>query len=351
MTKLAENHDRTLQDHVRRDLMKRLLGITAVSLATPEFLLRAAQAGTAEKALMGPPVPDVKPEKLAENIYYIPAKDKFPSVENKGFFTNIMFIVTKDGVVVIDPSASLQIGQMAIRMIKTVTKKPVIAVINTHFHGDHWMGNQAFAEAYPGIPFYAMQEVATAIKGTLGETWIQMALKATDNQTAGTRIVAPNTFVKAGDILDFGGTKLRFHHFGTSHTQYDLVVEIEGTPYVHVGDVMMDHRIAGMDDNEGSFAGAVEVMKKIKKTMGDRHFFLGHGRHGNARLAEQTELYEIIWNGVNEALKNGDDASVAKARIMANPFMREYGKTTPLYENSLGRWVSFAYLEAEAAGF
>ena len=340
-----------LQNQVRRDLMKRLLGLSAVSLATPEFLLRAAQAGTAQKALIGPAVKDVPPLKLAENIYYIPAKDLFPSVENLGFFTNIMFIVTQDGVVVIDPSASLQIGQMAIRMIKTVTSKPVVAVINTHFHGDHWMGNHAFAEAYPGVPMYAMKEVSDAIKGALGETWIKMALDATEGKTIGTKIVAPNNFVKPGESMDIGGVKLKFHHFGISHTQYDMVVEIVGTPYVHVGDVMMDHRIAGMDNNEGSFGQAVGVMQKIKQTMGERDFFLGHGRHGNQRLLEQTELYTIIWNGVNDALKAGKDSAAAKAAIMANPFMIEYGKTTPLYENSLGRWVSFAYLEAEAASF
>ena len=54
---------------------------------------------------------------------------------------------------------------------------------------------------------------------------------------------------------------------------------------------------------------------------------------------------------MNEALKAGDDTSVAKAKIMANPCMQGYGKTTPLDENSLGRWVIFAYLEAEAASF
>ena len=340
-----------LQSQVRRDLMKRLLGVSAAAILTPEFLLRAAQAGTVEKALMGSPVKDVKPLKLMDNIYYIPAKDKFPSPENKAFFTNIMFIDTKDGVVVIDPSASLQIGQMAIRAIKTVTQKPIIAVINTHFHGDHWMGNQAFAEAYPGIPFYSMQETATAINGALGEKWIKMALDATNNATVGTKIVAPNTFVKAGDVIDFGGTKVRFYNFGQSHTMYDLVAEVEGTPIVHVGDVMMDHRIAGMDDNEGSFGNAVKVMAKIKQTMPDRDFFLGHGRHGNARLAEQTELYETIWSGVNQALKEGKDAAAAKAWIKAQPFMIEYSKTTPEYDNSLGRWVSFAYLEAEAASF
>jgi len=79
--------------------------------------------------------------------------------------------------------------------------------------------------------------------------------------------------------------------------------------------------------------------------------FLGHGRNGDARLAEQAELYEVVCNDVNLSLKEHKDAAAAKAWIKAQPFMIEYSKTTPEYDNSLGRWVSFAFLEAEAASF
>ena len=336
----------TLVDSVRRDLMKRIFGLAASASFMPSMLSSPAFA-----AAHGPAVPDQKAVQVSDHVYVLYARGGFPSKDNQGFFANVSFVKTAKGTVVIDSGTSAQIGEMALRVIQKTTNQPVIAVINTHFHGDHWMGNQAFAEAYPGIPFYSMQETATAINGALGEKWIKMALDATNNATVGTKIVAPNTFVKAGDVIDFGGTKIRFHNFGQSHTMYDLVCEVEGSNIVHVGDVMMDHRIAGMDDNEGSFGNAVKVMAKIKQTMPDRDFFLGHGRHGNARLAEQTELYETIWNGVNQALKEGKDAAAAKAWIKAQPFMIEYSKTTPEYDNSLGRWVSFAYLEAEAASF
>lgn len=42
--------------------------------------------------------------------------------------------------------------------LKTLTNKPVRTLINSHWHMDHWMGNEVFAEAFPGL-----QIVATTI--------------------------------------------------------------------------------------------------------------------------------------------------------------------------------------------
>ena len=343
----------SLADRVRRDLLKRLLGAAAIATLTPQILASPAMAETAAKALMGPAVPDVPPKQLSDKVYYLPAHDKFPSPQNLGFFTNIMFIVTSKGVVVLDPSASVQIGRMAIRMIKTVTDKPIIAVINTHYHGDHWMGNQAFVEENPSIPMYSMKETAESIQHVLGEEWIKMLLRTTDNATEGTKITPPNTYIKDGDVLEFGDTKLKIHHYGQCHTPYDLLVEVVDDPkgIVHVGDVMMDHRLAGMGDGEGSFIHGLEVLKKIKSVMPNKFFVPGHGVPGNNLLDEEITLFETIYNTANEAQAANKSMSEATAMVKATPFMQAYSKTTPDYEDSVGKWTSIAYLEAQQANF
>ncbi|WP_407276565.1 MBL fold metallo-hydrolase [Halothiobacillus sp. DCM-1] len=349
----APTRQDSLEDRVRRDLLKRLLGAAVVATLTPEMLASPALADAAAKAVMGPPVPDVKPTKLSDKVWLIHAKDKFPSPQNLGFFTNIMFIVTSKGVVVIDPSASIQIGRMAIRMIKTVTDKPIIAVINTHYHGDHWMGNQAFMEYDAKIPLYSMKETAESIQHVLGEEWIKMLLRTTDNATEGTKIIPPNTYIKGGDVLEFGDTKLHIHHYGQCHTPYDLLVEVVDDPkgIVHVGDVMMDHRLAGMGDGEGSFIHGLEVLKKIKQVMPTKFFIPGHGNPGNNLLDEEITLFETIYNTANEAQAANKSMDEATRMVKATPFMQEYAKTTPDYENSVGKWTSIAYLEAQQANF
>jgi len=91
--------------------------------------------------------------------------------------SNVSFVVTSADVVVLDSGSSLQIGQMASRMIKKITSKPVVAVFNSHYHADHWLGNHAFAQAYgEQLPIYALAGAAEQIKGCKGSGWRRLAV-------------------------------------------------------------------------------------------------------------------------------------------------------------------------------
>jgi len=338
-----------LQDEVRRDLLKRLLGISALSLMTPELLQQAAMADTAGKAVMGPVVPDVKPTKLAENVYLIHAKDKFPTPQNKGFFTSIMFIVTEKGVVAIDPSASVRIGEMAIRMIKSVTDKPVIAVINTHYHGDHWLGNHAFVNENPDVPLYAHEKTISAIKTGQGEFWRNLMERSTDNATIGTAVTPPTLALSHGDVLDFGDTKIKVHFYGTAHTPSDISLEIVGHNIVHVGDVAMDNRIAFMDD--GSFRGTFKNYDALEAAVPGALWIPAPGHPGKQVLAHNRELFEGIYQSAQKAVEQMGGQELAKSLALEDPRVKKYAPVTKGFDENIGKYTSLAYLEAESASF
>ena len=119
-------------------------GVTA-ALLWPEVQLLAQQA---QDFIEGPPVADIRPVQLSQHVWLIFAPDGFPTPENRGMMSSVIFVTTSTGVVILDSGSSLQIGEMAIRMIRSVTDKPVVAVFNSHFHGDHWLGNDAFMRAF-----------------------------------------------------------------------------------------------------------------------------------------------------------------------------------------------------------
>ena len=152
-----------------------------------------------DDVVLGPPVKDQPIQKLSPHIYMVEAPDGFPTPENQGLMSNIVFIVGKEGVIVIDSGASLQIARMSIRQLQTVTKAPVIGVFNTHYHGDHWLGNHGFVEAYgKEIPIYAMAGTRTAIEGGTGTSWRDAMLKWTNQASSGTRIIPPSKDVDHG---------------------------------------------------------------------------------------------------------------------------------------------------------
>ncbi len=58
---------------------------------------------------------------------------------------NAGFIVFGDQVLVIDSVMSPGLGQKLLKDLRKVTKNPPTYFANTHNHGDHVLGNQAFS--------------------------------------------------------------------------------------------------------------------------------------------------------------------------------------------------------------
>ncbi|NCZ85471.1 MAG: MBL fold metallo-hydrolase, partial [Burkholderiaceae bacterium] len=120
----------------RRQALKWIAGASAIMLAPQAMQFASA----AEDFFKGPPVKDIPAKQISKHVWLIYSPDGFPTPENRGMMANVTFVVTSKGVVILDTGASLQIGEMAIRMIKKVTDKPVIAIFNSHYHGDHING-------------------------------------------------------------------------------------------------------------------------------------------------------------------------------------------------------------------
>ena len=217
-------HDRSPAQ--RRRFLKTVGGLA--SFATVPLAYSSRVFAEEQLVIAGPKVPDIAATRLSDNVYCVISPWGFPSVENQGMMSNVTFVTTRKGVVVIDSGASKQIGEMALRQIRKVTNAPVVAVINTHYHGDHWLGNHAFAEQNPHLPIYAHEKTASAIKTGQGEFWSHLMERATGNATLGTVVTPPNTIVAHGDVLDFGDTKIKVHFYGTAHTPSDISLEIVG---------------------------------------------------------------------------------------------------------------------------
>ena len=64
-------------------------------------------------------------------------------------------IINPSDVIVVDAQWSPATARRVIAEIRKLTPNPVRYVINTHWHGDHWFGNQAYRDAFPGVEFIA----------------------------------------------------------------------------------------------------------------------------------------------------------------------------------------------------
>jgi len=165
--------------------------------------------------------------KLTERVYVVHGPNEIPNKNNQGFMNNPGFVLVRNGVVVIDPGSSTQVGDMLLNKIATVTKDPVIAVFNTHIHGDHWLGNDAIHRAYPKAVIYAHPKMMEKTKSE-GENWINLMNKLTDGGTRGTKSVPPNLGVENDETLTLAGLHFHIYHTGVAHTDGDIMISIPG---------------------------------------------------------------------------------------------------------------------------
>ncbi len=91
---------------------------------------------------------------LAPDIYLFRA----PSVLDLWTSSNSVVVVNDSDVVVFDSNARPSTSRLVIAEIRKITSKPVRVLINSHWHMDHWMGNAAYADAFPGLLVIATAE-------------------------------------------------------------------------------------------------------------------------------------------------------------------------------------------------
>ena len=99
----------------------------------------------------GSGVYDFELRRLVDGVYVAVRPDVFRQpVEG-----NLVFIVNAEDVVVVDAGGTTASAESAIKLLRSVTDKPVRYLVNTHWHGDHNLGNAAFLKAYPGVEIVA----------------------------------------------------------------------------------------------------------------------------------------------------------------------------------------------------
>ena len=332
----------------RRTLLGRAAtSVAAASIAELAGMLKVAHANAVQK---GPPVPDQPITNVSPHVFIIKSPDGFPTPENQGMMSNITFIVGQKGVVVVDTGASVQIGEMAVQQLKRLTPRPVVGIINTHYHGDHWLGNEAFIAAWgKDVPVYAHAETRKAIEGAVGIFWRDAMVRWTGEATVGTHIVPPSQDIEHGFALPLGDVTLRIHHYGRAHTPCDISIEVIEDGVMCVGDVLMDRRIANMED--GSYPGTFESIDKLIANSRTSIWVPAHGEPGQAVLTWQRELFEGIWESCNRAVKDGIPLEDALRFVMTDARVSSRAAETKGWDRNIGKYVSLGYLEAEQNQF
>jgi len=283
---------------------------------------------------------------VASNTWVMHGPLELPNPQNKGFMNNPGFVKTSAGLVVIDPGSSLQVGEHILTEIKKISDADIVAVFNTHVHGDHWLANQAIKNAYPQVKIYGHPEMLLAIENGEGENWVNLMDTMTEGATKGTTVVAPNNSVDSEDIIKIGDTRFKIHHYGIAHTKTDIMIEVMENSVVFLGDNVLAQRIPRTAD--GTFQGNISSVQSVLES-GATTYVPGHGITGDKAMVEEYINYLIlVYAAAQKAFEEDLDSSdvLAISRETTAAYKDWQG-----YEELLGPQGAQAYAEVEAAEF
>jgi len=111
--------------------------------------------------------------------------------------TNSVVVITEDAVVVFDSATRAVTAKAVIAEIRRLTPKPVRVLINSHWHQDHWSGNDEYAKAFPGLRIIASEETRDYMK-RMPAAFFLRGLEAAQKQRQGEL----DTGIKTGKLPD-----------------------------------------------------------------------------------------------------------------------------------------------------
>ncbi len=288
---------------------------------------------------------DFKFEKMGENLYVMRGPVMAPNKENKGFMNNPAIIESEHGLIVVDPGGSYNVGKEVLAEIQKVSTKPILAVFNTHKHGDHWFANKAVAETYPKVLIYADAHMIEEAKAGEAEKWYNILERLTGNLKGTKAFAYPTKALKSGDRVEVDGQIFVVRHPATAHTDTDLLIEHVNSKTLFLGDNVMRGRFGAFDESS-SIHGNRKLLEALMKEPEMKLYVPGHGRSGSRE--ETVKPYLTYLQVITEEMKQAYDEELEAYEVMdrVKARLKVYEKWDGI-AYTLGRHMDKAYGEIE----
>jgi glyoxylase-like metal-dependent hydrolase (beta-lactamase superfamily II) len=274
---------------------------------------------------------------------------------------NTALVETDDGVMVVDTHSKPSAARVIVEHLRGLTAKPVRYVVNTHFHWDHWHGNEVYPAAYPGAEIVTndITREAMVMKGLkrIGDHRRQMPadiakLEAELGAATGearARVEAELRLARAYraevdalrpalPTIAFERTmklyrrdrEIHLLHLGRAHTAGDVFVYLPREKTVITGDALIGWTPYMGDGYPEDWVGTLDRLAELDFT----HVVMGHGD-----VADRDWLR--IFRGYVGDMVAAVRAEAATGATLAEVTARVTAKLAPTYEKPFSAYGDY----------
>jgi cyclase len=293
---------------------------------------------------------------IADGVYaFIAETDRLDFVDG-----NSTLIVGRDSALVVDTNDSPESARAVLVEVRRLTDKPVRFVVTTHWHYDHWLGNQVYADAYPGAVFIAHAETDRVL-GTWGAYFPERlrrtlpasqerlerqlatgkdgdrqltpferrlaqdqlaSLPATQRMLAEIHIVRPTTLFTDRIVLNLGSRDVEVLHLGRGNTPGDAVIWMPRERVLLTGDLLVAPTPFGLNSFPASW---LTVLRRLA-TFNAAVIVPGHGpvQRDSRYLEQVTELLAFVVDGVRQATREAKTLEETRQAVGLDSFRMRF---------------------------
>jgi cyclase len=309
---------------------------------------------------------DIKP--IADGVYAAVAKPAYK------VNCNAAIIMLGDSVLVVDTHSKPSAARALIEQIKKFTDKPVRYVVNTHFHWDHYQGNQAYPSSWPagveiisseatreniehrGIP-RVKHEIATMpqeiekLKSDLAKATdakqkaeLQSNLEQSEAYFAELKTMQftlPTMTFDRSFILHRKSRTVELLWLGNAHTNGDVWVYLPKEKILICGDAMHGWTPFMADSYPFDWIRTLDAAEKLDfdQALG------GHGdvMHGKEKFEMWKSYFRDLLDETGEAYSKGATLEQAQSQVSKTLTAKYASKFDPNFPQSVNANIAKAY--------
>jgi len=231
-----------------------------------------------------------KPVEVIPHVWSAIGATAPPTFENAGHNNNLSFIVTGDGVVVMNSGASWELAEALHAEIKVVTDQPVKLVFTENGQGHAMLGNSYWIAQ--GVDVVAHVDAAAAFEDS-GPQSLRAAQDQMKERAAQTTLAPPTITFEDEYIVEMGDMRIEARYLGPAHSPGDIVVWLPEQSMVISGDMAFHERMLPIFEDTMT-ADWIETWETAFEPMGATYVIPGHGHPTNmAQVRRYTHDYLV----------------------------------------------------------
>ena len=222
-----------------------------------------------------------KPQQVIDRVWSAIGATAPGTYENSGHNNNLSFVITDDGVLVVNAGANYLLAKALHTEIKKITDQPVKYVVLENGQGHAMLGSKYWQEQ--GATVIAHEDAAHEIEENAFAILETMKGRQKE-KSAGTTVVMPDETFKDKKVIEMGGVRIEILYLGPAHSPGDIIVSLPQKRLVISGDMAFHQRMLPLFEHTDT-AAWIETWDKFA-ALGAEYVIPGHG--GPTNMAEVT---------------------------------------------------------------